>query len=67
MTEINKEFIDGYSDGRDISCPEPSGNRHAAYRHSFAVARAELLNKPIPYAVSKARAEAIEAREVARE
>jgi len=63
MSDIDQQFAEGYMDGRDISCPEPSGNRHPAYRHSFEVGRAELANKPIPYAVSIERAEAIKLAE----
>jgi hypothetical protein len=37
-----QEFIDGYRDGRDPDAPEPSANRSHAYRHSFAVGRAEI-------------------------
>lgn len=44
--ELDREHLDGYFDGRDPDNPEPSANRSAAYRHSFAVARAELANRP---------------------
>ena len=50
------EFVEGYRDGRDPNAPEPSANRSHAYRHSFAVGRAELAKKPIPAAVSRERA-----------
>lgn len=63
MSNLISEFIAGYLDGRDRTAPEPSGNRHSAYRHSFEVGRAELANKPIPYAVSMKRAAEIEAME----
>ncbi len=43
------EFAEGYRDGRDPNAPEPSANRSHRYRHSFAIGRAELANKPIPY------------------
>lgn len=50
------EFAAGYSDGRDRDAPEPSANRSNAYRHSFAVGRAELAGKPIPAAISRVNA-----------
>jgi hypothetical protein len=53
-----QEFFDGYRDGRDPSAPEPSENRSAMYRHSFAVGRAELEGKPILAAVSRVCAQA---------
>lgn len=43
----NIEFVDGYRDGRDPDAPEPTANRSHAYRHSFAVGRAELADKPM--------------------
>jgi hypothetical protein len=46
------DFVEGYFDGRDPNAPEPSDNRSACYRHSFAVGRAELAGKPIPFAIS---------------
>lgn len=51
-----QEFFDGYRDGRDPTAPEPSENRSAMYRHSFAVGRAELACKPIPAAISRENA-----------
>lgn len=59
---IDWEFIDGYRDGRDKFAPEPSDNRSEAYRHSFAVGRAELAGCPIPAQVSRERAAEIDAR-----
>lgn len=47
------EFVEGYLDGRDMTAPEPSGNRSHSYRHSFAVGRAEINHKPIPAATSR--------------
>lgn len=58
---IDDEFLAGYSDGGDPSAPEPSGNRTAAYRHSFEVRRAELAGKPIPAGLLRERAARIEA------
>lgn len=63
---IDQEFCDGYRDGRDPLAPEPSDNRSAAYRHSFAVGRAELAGCPIPAAISRERAAMIEAAERGR-
>lgn len=45
----DSEFVEGYRDGRNLDSPEPSANRSHRYRHSFAIGRAELANKPIPY------------------
>lgn len=64
MSDLTDEFWEGYIDGRDPVSPEPSANRHPAYRHSFAVGRAELAGGPIPAAISRARAAIIEAEEV---
>ena len=60
---IDQEFADGYRDGRDKFAPEPSDNRSAAYRHSFAVGRAELAGCPIPAHVSRERAAAAVAKD----
>jgi hypothetical protein len=65
MKNLDQEFLDGYFDGRDLDCPEPNDNRHPAYKHSFAVGRAELAGKPISAAISRARAAAIESAEIA--
>lgn len=59
MAGADHEFAQGYIDGRDPDCPEPSGNRSEAYRHSFRVGRAEIAGRPIPAAVSRRRAAAI--------
>ena len=58
---LDQEFVEGYLDGLQPDSPEPSGNRHPAYLHSFRVARAEREGKPIPAAVSRKAAEAIRA------
>jgi len=60
---IDDEFADGYRDGRDPGAPDPGENRSEAYRHSFAVGRAELADRPIPAAVSRRRVAAILAAE----
>jgi hypothetical protein len=59
MSWQDQEHSDGYRDGRDASCPEPNGNRSDYYQHSFAVGRAELVNRPIPASVSRRRIAAI--------
>ena len=63
MSKLDKEFADGYLDGRDPDAPDPSGNRHAAYKHSFEVGRAELAGNPIPADLSLRRAAMIESAE----
>ena len=55
-TGNDREFFDGYCDGRDLDCPEPSENRSACYRHSFQVGRAELAGQPIRADISRQRA-----------
>jgi hypothetical protein len=65
-TWLDQEFAEGYRDGRDRDTPEPSDNRSDAYRHSFAVGRAELAGCPIPAALSRERAQGIEAAEAAK-
>lgn len=42
---MKDEFINGYLDGYDLNAPEPSGNRHPAYAHSFKIGRAEALKQ----------------------
>lgn len=61
--DLDHLFYEGYRDGGDPTAPVPSDNRHPAYRHSFAVRRAQLIGQPIPAAVSRAAAAAIEAAE----
>ena len=56
LSPIDQEFCAGYYDGRDSDIPEPNANRHPAYIHSFNVARAEKLGKPIPAQISRAAA-----------
>ena len=64
MTEIiHQDYMDGYTDGRNPDTPEPSGNRSERYKHSFAVGRAELANKPIAAWISRKRADFIEIQE----
>ena len=58
---LDAEFAEGYRDGRNPDCPEPSGNRHPAYVHSFNVGRAELAGKPIPASTSRKAAACLRA------
>lgn len=56
------DFAEGYSDGRNLSIPEPGPNRSDAYRHSFEIGRRERMKlDPTPAAVSRTRAAEIEA------
>lgn len=58
---LDAEFAAGMMDGKDLTTPEPSANRHPAYRHSWEVGRAEAEGRPISAALSRARAAHIEA------
>ena len=58
---IDAEFVAGYTDGRDPSTPEPTANRHPAYRHSWEVGRGAREGWVIPAAWSRARIAHIEA------
>jgi hypothetical protein len=58
---LDAEFVAGSLDGRNPDSPEPSANRHPAYRHSWEVSRAEVNGKPIPAAFSRCRVAIIEA------
>lgn len=40
-TPANKEMVEGFVDGYDLSNPEPSGNRSRSYRHGFRSGRAD--------------------------
>jgi hypothetical protein len=52
------EMVEGYLDGRDPDCPEPSSNRSASYSHGFANGRDDLARKPrAPAAVLRVMAE----------
>lgn len=42
----NDECVQGYRDGFDLDCPEPSANRTHAYRHGFECGRADRNGKP---------------------
>lgn len=41
----NAEMIQGFIDGYDVNCPEPSANRSHSYRHGFANGRADITHK----------------------
>lgn len=41
----NDEMVDGYTDGLDLSSPEPSANRSHSYRHGFANGRADRMRR----------------------
>lgn len=58
MIELD-EMTQGYVDGLDLSSPEPSSNRSAAYRHGFANGRDDRNHRP--------RASAAELRIMAEE
>lgn len=66
MIDAEDEFYEGYRDGRDRDCPEPSENRSYAYRHSFAVGRAELEGTPIPAQASREAARLAEQKDLQR-
>jgi len=40
------EMTEGYSDGFDLSNPDPNENRSHSYRHGFAVGRADRARQP---------------------
>ena len=40
------EMTEGYCDGLDLDCPEPSTNRSNAYRHGFANGRDDRRHSP---------------------
>lgn len=63
--EQEREFVEGYRDGRDPDAPKPSANRSHSYRHPFAVGRAELAGKPIPAFVSRQAASEAELKDQA--
>jgi hypothetical protein len=42
----DQEMIEGYRDGLDLNCPEPSSNRSHSYRHGFANGRDDRKGKP---------------------
>lgn len=65
LSPADKEFLEGYMDGSNPDAPEPSFNRSHAYRHSFAVRRAELSGKPIKAAVAREAARIAEEKDQA--
>ncbi len=52
----NAEMIQGYLDGHDPDCPNPSANRTRAYRHGFQNGRDDIGNKPRNSAANLRRA-----------
>lgn len=45
LVEANDEMVEGYKDGLDLECPEPSANRSHSYRHGFARGRDDRANR----------------------
>lgn len=57
MSPADREFVDGYLDGRNLDTPVPSSNRSHCYRHSFSIGRAERRGVDVPSAaISRERA-----------
>lgn len=52
------DFLEGYQDGRNPDCPDPSENRSERYKHSFRVGRDELANTVKRASVLRAMADA---------
>lgn len=42
----NDEMMQGFTDGYDLSAPEPSANRSRSYRHGFANGRDDKRGTP---------------------
>jgi len=47
MEETHPDYVEGYRDGYDLNCPEPSDNRSLRYKHSFAIGRSEKTNSMV--------------------
>lgn len=61
---LDDEHRDGYFDGHETDAPTPSENRSEAYRHSWAIGRAEREKRQVPPAwASRYDAKEIETRE----
>jgi hypothetical protein len=56
-----QEMAEGFRDGYDLSCPEPSANRSHSYRHGFAVGRSDRAGQPAFGSADNARRLAAEA------
>lgn len=56
---LDREHMEGYTDGGDISLAEPGDNRSEAYKHSFRVRRAEEQGLPIPAHISRSNVDRI--------
>ncbi|MEN2749365.1 hypothetical protein [Sphingomonas sp. T9W2] len=64
MSQDDREHMEGYFDGHDPDCPEPSANRSWCYRHSFAIGRRELERRhPIPAQQARAMAAVASAKD----
>lgn len=46
LPKANSEMVQGFMDGYDMDCPEPSENRSRSYRHGFANGRDDRRGKP---------------------
>lgn len=46
LPEANDDMVQGYRDGRDMDCPEPTINRSHSYHHGFAVGRCDKAGEP---------------------
>jgi len=57
---LDADFVAGYTDGRNPETPEPSANRHPAYRHSWEIGRGEIEGWLIPIEWSRKRVAHIE-------
>lgn len=42
-TAANDEMVQGFRDGYDLDCPEPSDNRSHSYKHGFKAGRNDRL------------------------
>jgi hypothetical protein len=42
----NADMIQGYLDGLNMNCPDPSDNRSFSYRHGFANGRDDRAGRP---------------------
>lgn len=61
------QMIEGYRDGRDPDCPEPSANRSVSYVHGFLNGRDDSAASPrAPASVLRRAADAAIARDVGR-
>lgn len=67
MSNPEAEMREGYHDGLDMDCPEPSSNRSASYRHGFANGRDDRAGEPrAPAAVLRIQADLCIAEDLRR-